>query len=35
MVDGVFKEENFINFNITIDHRYLDGAAGAKMQKEV
>lgn len=35
MVDGVLQEENFVNLNSTIDHRYLDGALASKMQKEV
>lgn len=35
MVDEVFQEENYVNLNSTIDHRYLDGALAAKMQKEV
>lgn len=35
MVDGVLKEEKYINLNYTIDHRYLDGAIASKIQKEV
>jgi len=35
MVDGILKEEKYINLNYTIDHRYLDGAFASKIQKEV
>ena len=35
MVDGVFQEQNYVNLNTTIDHRYMDGALAAKLQTEV
>ena len=35
MVEGILQEENYVNLNSTIDHRYLDGALAAKMQREV
>jgi len=35
MINGEFHEENYINLNSTIDHRFLDGAIAAKIQKEV
>ena len=35
MVDGVLIEENYVNLDLTIDHRFLDGALAAKIQKEV
>ncbi len=35
MVNGELLEEYYVNLNSTIDHRYLDGALAAKLQKEV
>jgi pyruvate/2-oxoglutarate dehydrogenase complex dihydrolipoamide acyltransferase (E2) component len=35
MVNGELCEENYINILSTIDHRFLDGATAAKIQKEV
>jgi hypothetical protein len=30
-----FKEDSYISINFTIDHRFLDGAVGAKMSTDV
>lgn len=35
MINGVLQEETYVNLNFTIDHRYLDGALAAKIQREV
>lgn len=33
--DGKPKTEKYLKMNLTIDHRYIDGAIAAKIHKEV